>query len=158
MAIISCFFLGCLGRFKFLIRFFQCLLDQSDDKILLTELLAVGLLIPHQIFLDPLEEFLTYLECHCSHFAHTVCSLHVMFVDDHFDEFAHRAFTFTDVLADPIVQVQRDFTGDALGFHVIASFFSRSFRATQAYPKAMHKAIHQDQQSFSSTNIITNNA
>ena len=44
-----------------------------------------------------------------------------MVVDDHFDEFTHRAFTFTDVLADPIVQIQRDFTGDALGFHVIAS-------------------------------------
>ena len=26
------------------------------------------------------------------------------------------------------------------------------------HPKAMHKAIHQDQQSFSSTNVITNNA
>lgn len=62
MTINSCFFLGCLGRFKFLVRFFQCLLDQSDDEILLTELLALGLLIPRQIVLDPLEEFLTYLK------------------------------------------------------------------------------------------------
>lgn len=62
MAVTRCFFLGCLGRFKFLVRFFQCLLDQSDDEILLAELLAVGLLIPRQIVLDPLEEFLTLPE------------------------------------------------------------------------------------------------
>ena len=63
MAIRFCFFPGSLGRFKFLIRFFQCLLDQSDDELLLAELLTVGLLIPRQIFLNPLEEFLTYLKC-----------------------------------------------------------------------------------------------
>ena len=58
------------GDFKYVDAFNSLtLLDQSDEEILLTELLAVGLLILHQIVLDPLEEFLTYLKCHCSHFA-----------------------------------------------------------------------------------------
>ena len=83
-----------------------------------------------------------------------------MFPDDHFDEFAHRAFPFPDFLADLIVQLQRDFAGYALGFHspsLLFSFFP--FRATQAYCNPPDKAITKTNNlsvKAGPTNVTTN--
>lgn len=74
---------------------------------------------------------------------------------------AHGAFRFPDLLADPVVQIQRDFTGHALGFHVHRSFaWFFPFRATQAYPKSEEKAITKTNNlsaKAGATNVTSNN-
>ena len=115
-----------------------------------------------QVFLDPLEQFLAHLKCQCSAFCHDFASpFLIMLLDDHFNKLAHGAFRFPDLLADPVVQVQRDFTGHALGFHVHRSFaWFFPFRATQAYPKSEEKAITKTNNlsaKAGATNVTSNN-
>lgn len=50
-----------------------------------------------------------------------------MLGDDHFDKFAHGAFGLPDLLADPVVQFQRDLTGNAFGFHAPIAPYSSVF-------------------------------
>src|SRR5699024_12582916 len=85
----------------------------------------------------------------------------IMLLYYYFNTLAHGSLRFPVLLADPVVQFQRDFTGHALGFHVHRSFaWFFPFRATQAYPKSEEKAITKTNNlsaKAGATNVTSNN-
>ena len=129
------------GGLEFFFGFLQRLLDQADHEFLLCQAAVIGFLVQDKVFLYPLEQFPAYLKCQCfSFFRHVDFSFLIVLSNDHFDEFAHIAFRLPDFLADLIVQIQRDFAGEALGFHTPPLLsFSLSFGQHKHTGKARTK-------------------